>query len=177
MRKEFGKILRESFSREMKGRLTAFKEEKVKSQYLWPGERAFCGKVNESLFCWIVLSPSQKDYDEFTLMVGWSNFGRYPELSLIPSFLSPTPDHVEFSELEYLIRLPQICSGGDSWWVIKPFKPAITIEELQASIAPIDRKDAELLVLPQVDAAFSELLDVGVPYLKKYTDFKLQKGG
>lgn len=168
MRKEFGKILRDSFSRRMKSTIPDFKEEKVKSIYIGPGERAFCKKLDDSLWCWIVLSPSPKDYDEFTLMVGWSTYGRYPELSVIPSFIQPTPDHAEFSEPEYLIRLPQLWSGGDFWWVIKPFKVAQTIEQLKASMASISKQEAELLVLPQVDLAFDKLIESGLPYLQSF---------
>lgn len=168
MRKEFGKTLRDSFSKRMKNTIPDFKEEKVKSIYVDHGERTFCKKIDDSTWCWIVLSPSPKDYDEFTLMVGWSKYGRYPELSAIPSFIEPTSDHAEFAEVEYLIRLPQLWSGGDFWWVIKPFEVALTIEQLQASIAPISKEEADLLVLPQVDLAFDKLIEIGLPYLQRF---------
>jgi hypothetical protein len=79
MRKEYGKVLRQYFSKKMKEKLPEFKEEKIKSMYLWPGERAFSQSFPDSLKCWIVLSPSPKDYDEFTVLIGWSTLGRYPE--------------------------------------------------------------------------------------------------
>lgn len=126
--------------------------------------------MDPALCCWIVLSPSLKDYDEFTVMVGWSKYGRYPETGVIPC-VSPTPDHAEFSETDYLIRLPQLWSGED-FWVVKPFKAALTMDELQASIAPITRQEAETLVLPQVEAAFGKLMDTGLPYLRKYMAFR-----
>lgn len=174
MRKEFGKVLRESFSRQMKSVAPEYTEVKVESQYIWPGERAFRKTMDEQLSCWVVLSPNPKGYDEFTLMLGWSNFGRYPELSAIPSLLSPTPDHSEFAEKEYLIRLPELWSGKD-WWVIK--KPVVTssVLQLQASIAPVSPKAAVDLVLPQVEAAISKLVDIGIPYLNNYIDSKQRK--
>ncbi len=172
MRKEFGKVLRDYFSRKMKSLVPDFAEEKVKSVYIGPGERAFCKKIDDSLYCWIVLSPSAKDYDEFTLMVGWSNRARYPELSPIPSHISPTPDRSEFSESEYLVRLPELFSGKDGWWVIKPFEAPLTIAQLQASLSPVSKQEAQALVIPQVDSAFNRLIETGLPYLKAYVDFK-----
>jgi hypothetical protein len=52
MRKEFGKVLRDSFAKKMKRRIPESAEEKVKSPYIGPGERAFCNKIDASLFCW-----------------------------------------------------------------------------------------------------------------------------
>lgn len=176
MRKEFGKVLRDYFSTRMHSLAPEYAAEKVKSMYLWPGERAFRRRIDDSLHCWIVLSPSAKDYDEFTVMVGWSNHARYPELSVIPSPVSPAPDHAEFSQPEYLIRLPQLWSGED-YWVIKPFRGPLTIKQLQASILPVTKQEAEALVVPQVDSALSRLMETGLPYLKTYIDFKQRQHG
>jgi hypothetical protein len=176
MRKEFGKVLRDSFSQKMKNFIPEFKEEKVKSQYLWPGERAFCKKINDSIFCWIVLSPSPKDYDEFTVLIGWSTLGRYPESNAIASFMNPTRERAEFSHSEFLIRLPQLWTINDFWWVVKPFIAAFITEQLQNSIAPITKQEAEALVIPQVEAAFSKLMDIGIPYLFEFIQFKNNNG-
>jgi len=72
MRKEYGKALRTLFSSEMKRAVSNFEEVKVKSSYFWPGDRAFRWQATGHLHCWIVLSPSKKDYDEFTVLIGWS---------------------------------------------------------------------------------------------------------
>ncbi|NLI48156.1 MAG: hypothetical protein GX414_13705 [Acidobacteria bacterium] len=168
MRKEYGKALRQYFSKQMKERLPEFKEEKVQSVYLWPGQRAFSRPLSGSLKCWIVLSPSPKDFDEFTVLIGWSTLGRYPELSVIPSPQSPSPDRVEFSQPEYLTRLPQLWTRQDEWWVIQEFEPALTVEQMTARMAPIPAPAAEEKVIPRVQESIDKVIEYGLPYLSEF---------
>ncbi|HPB29617.1 MAG TPA: hypothetical protein PLU41_05455 [Acidobacteriota bacterium] len=168
MRKEYGRVLRQYFSKQMKERLPEFREEKVQSVYLWPGQRAFGRSVSGSLKCWIVLSPSPKDYDEFTVLVGWSTLGRYPELTVIPSPILPSPDRGEFRQAEYLTRLPQLWTHKDEWWVIQAFEPAFTVEQMTARLAPIPAPAAEAKVIPRVDDAIDKVIKIGIPYLSEF---------
>ena len=80
MRKEYGKALRILFAVQMKQVVGHFEQVRVESTYFWPGDRAYRWQASDQLHCWIVLSPSKKDYDQFTVLVGWSKQGRYPEL-------------------------------------------------------------------------------------------------
>jgi hypothetical protein len=166
MRKEYGKVLRQYFSKKMKEKLPQFEEEKVKSMYLWPGERAFSQSFPDSLKCWIVLSPSLKDYDEFTVLIGWSTLGRYPEA--VPVAMLPSLDRAEFRQEEYLTRLPGLWTVKDPWWVVQPFEPALTVEQMTAKMAPISAKAAEEKVIPCVDDAINKVLDFGLPYLAEF---------
>lgn len=172
MRKEYGKALRACFAKKMKSSIPEYVEEKVKSRYISPGERGFRKKFNESLHCWIVLAPSLQGYDEFTVMVGWSNFGRYPELRGIPSWIVPSASRAEFAEAEYLTRLPMLHRGRDDWWVVKPFRTFGSVEEIveeiTASMAPVPGMEAEALVQPLVDDAVNKLIKIGLPYLEEY---------
>ncbi len=168
MKKAYGKALRQLFAKRIQAELPEFREVKVKTIYLFPGERAYLWTVSEQLYCWIVLSPSPKDYDEFTLLVGWSKFGRYPELSCIPCMQSPTADHAEFAQDEYLIRLPQLWTDKDKWWVVKAFKMARTTDELLAQIAPISADEAIRQVESKLDDAFEKLQSQGLPYLRMF---------
>ncbi len=167
MRKEYGKALRAEFSSIMKQELPGFEETKVKSIYFWSGDRAFCRKVTDRLHCWIVLSPSKKDYDEFTVLIGWSKLGRYPELSMIPCAQMPTPDHEEFANQEYLTRLPSLWTNQDQWWVVKEFQAPLTMEELAASLEPVPAAKANQAVIPLVRDAVAKLKEFGLPYLEK----------
>ena len=169
MRKEYGKILRNRFLRRMRDLVPEFEEEKVKSIYLAPGERAFSKLNNDGSKCWVVLCPSQKGYDEFTILIGWSVFGRYPELSMIPSNIWPSQDRSEFGQEEYLTRLPQLWTDQDTWWVIESFEPALSVEQIQAKMQPISQEVAEARVVPQVENAISRLIEVGMPYLHLFT--------
>lgn len=104
MRKEYGKALRALFRAEMRRVASHFSETRVDSVFFFPGDRAYCWRATEQLHCWIILSPSKKDYDEFTVLIGWSKKARYPALSLGLDY--PTPERNEFDEDEYLTRLP-----------------------------------------------------------------------
>ena len=172
MRKEYGKILRQSFSKLMKEKLPEFKEEKVHSNYIWPGQRAFSPSISQSIKCWIVLSPSLKDYDEFTVLIGWSTLGRYPELTAIPSNILPSPDRTEFRQAEYLIRLPQLWTEKDAWWVVEKFEQALTVAQMMAKMAPLSAKTAEEKVIPCVEDAVNKVVDVGIPYLSEFMKSK-----
>jgi hypothetical protein len=176
MRKEYGKALRQYFSKKMRETLPDFKEEKVKSVYLWPGQRAFGRTVAGSLTCWIVLSPSLKDYEEFTVLIGWSTLGRYPELSVIPSIQRPSPDRAEFRQPEYLTRLPQLWTHQDEWWVIEAFKPVFTVEEMTARMAPIPAGVAEEKVIPRVEDAIRKVMEFGIPYLSAFVESRAGRG-
>ena len=169
MRKEYGKALRKIFAERMKQELPKFEEVKIKSIYLPGGDRAYRWKASDMLHCWVVSSPSKKDRDEFTVLIGWSKKGRYPELSMVPCFDLPEPDRREFSNEEYLTRLPYLWTKEDKWWVIKEFYVPGSIEELQASLAPVPEIEAKEAVEPLVVDAIDRIKEYGIPYLDDFT--------
>lgn len=134
--------------------------------YSSPGDRAFRWTAEGDLHGWIVLNPSPKDYDEFTVLIGWSRNGRYPELSAIPSFELPTPEHAEFAHEEYLTRLPFLWTRSDRWWVVQRPQVAATVDDLIRSIRPISADDARRAVERHVDDALEKIAAYGVPYLE-----------
>jgi len=166
MRKEFGKSLRSLFGRAMKEKFPLFKEEKVASLNFWPGQRAYRKVVSPSLHLWIVLSPSPKDYDEFTILVGWSRLGRYPELSMIPSFRLPEEGHGEFEEVEYFARLPFLWGREDRWWVIREPLLAFTTEALMKQMEPISPEEAQRFTAPLVEDAVRKIEEHALPYFE-----------
>ncbi|MDM7997000.1 MAG: hypothetical protein QUT30_15120 [Acidobacteriota bacterium] len=171
MRKEYGKVLKRAFSACMKEIAPHFREIKVKSAHFWPGDRAYGWRINENVLCWIVLNPSQKDYDEFTILIGWSSRGRYPELSMVPCPEGPTAERGEFEKEEYLTRLPFLWSNEDKWWVIRQFAAPQSVDDLLAKMAPISDEEAERQVTPVVDDAIKKIAEIGLPYLAEYVAF------
>lgn len=166
MRKEFGKSLRALFCRAMKEKFPLFNEVKVTSLSFQPGQWAFLRIVSQSLHLWIVLAPSPKDYDEFTVLVGWSRLGRYPELSMIPSFRLPEEGQCEFEEVEYFARLPFLRGREDRWWVIREPMLALTTEALMKQMEPIPPEEAQRLTAPLVEDAVRKLQECAVPYFE-----------
>lgn len=176
MRKELGKVLRSTFKSKMGVMLPQFREEKVKSEYFFPGDRAFRHQVGTELALWIVLCPSNKGLDEFTVMVGWSRLARYPELSMVPCILLPSQDRREFEAQEYMTRLPFIMGRGDEWWVIKSFGFS-TLAELLASLEVIPEEKAKDMVMPKVEDAVASIVEFGEPYLAALVEWASSKRG
>jgi len=168
MRKEYGNALRKLFAAQMKQGLPRFGEVKVKSVYAAPGERAYRWIAREPIHCWIVLSPDPKDYDQFHVLIGWSKRARYPELSMIPSGLRPTPDRAEFAQDEYLIRLPDLWTPLDTPWVVREIRALTSVQDLQAGMAPISPDQALKDVAPLVNDAIERLKTYGLPYLEAF---------
>lgn len=80
----------------------------------------------------------------------------------------PSFDRAEFSQEDYITRLPLLWTEKDPWWVIQPFEPALTVEQMTAKMAPISAKAAEEKVIPCVDDAINKVLDFGLPYLSEF---------
>lgn len=177
MRKEYGKALRALFTSEMRRIAPHFEEVKVTSRYFWPGDRAFRCQPTNGLACWTILSPSKKDYDEFTVLIGWSKQGRYPELSMVPCEQLPSPGRDEFAHSEYLTRLPYLVAQEDRWWVIEEFRAPRRVADIEAKLAPIPSSKARRAVTPVVKEAISQLETVGLPYLEEFSRFVEGAGG
>lgn len=171
MRKEYGNVLRRVFTARLKEVAPHFQARHVTSAYCWPGERAYAWHVTANVWCWIVLSPSQKDDDAFTILVGWSTRGRYPEQTILPFRKATSETTGEFAQEEYLTRLPFLWGNEDTWWVVRPFTVASTTQDLHAWIAPIAAAEAEQQVIPVVEDAMNRLVAVGLPYLTRFAHF------
>ena len=180
MRKEYGKALRTLFAQEMLTRLPQFAETKVKSLYLFPGERAFCWSPRKPIYCWIILQPNLKGYESFTVEIGWSRLDRFPELGMRPSFHAPSDDRCEFAEPEYMCRLGNDRLGNDYWWEVEPFRCGITEAEylaiLQEQLKQIPADEAHAKVEPHVLNAFNRLEHSGVPYLEQFAAYCAEHG-
>jgi len=172
MRKEYGKPLRALFTAEMQSRLPQFAATTVKSQYIFPGERAFCWIPRDPIRCWVVVQPNLKGHESFTVEIGWSTMARFPELGMRPSFQSPSDDHAEFAQPEYMCRLGKDRVGDDHWWEVEAFRCGLTEAEclqiLQEQVKPIPADVAVELVRPHVLNAVETLVRLGVPYLELF---------
>lgn len=165
MRKEYGKALRDGFTREMKNRLPDFKPFKGKSDYLFPGERAFTRPADKGLHLWIVCTPDQRGHESFTVDVGWSTRDGFPELSMRPS-CEPTPARDEFRQDEAMTRLAYL-TGDPEWWVIEEIADPISLEALMAQQRKLTAEEAGQRVDPLLKDVFEKIETVGLPYLRE----------
>lgn len=132
-----------------------------RSLYVVLGERAFRKDVTPRLLLWCMLVPNQK-VESFTIEVGWSKLGRYPELSVRPA---PESREEAWGRDEYLLRLGELSHGHDHWWEIEPFRIVTDVDEMMRIMQPIAPHEAQARVAPIVDEAFALLSRHGEPYL------------
>lgn len=174
MRKELGKALKEVFTRSMAAELPRFRETPVKSMYLNPGERVFEWAPGGAKRLFVLLVPHPKGGDQFTVELGWSTLGRFPELGMRPSRLPPMRSE-EFREAEYICRLGEAAGGSDKWWSLeRSAAPAVSVAgalaALQAQVAPLPAAEARALVQEPVAEAMGLLQRSGVPYLEAWLE-------
>jgi hypothetical protein len=174
MRKEYGKALRDTFDRELRAKLPAFEPLKTASKYVFPGERVYHRIPREPIFCLIILVPSRKDTDEFTIEVGWSKQGRFPESGTRPSLVLPNPARTEFEQAEYVCRLSQLWCGQDFWWRVGAtaeldlLNPKDQMAWLMAMTRPVSPEEANAAVRGPVDDAIARITASAVPYLDEF---------
>jgi hypothetical protein len=169
MRREYQAALRELFTDGLACACPQFTLVKKHSALAgFPGERAYCWRISESNSLWLVLIPDGKR-EAFFVEVGWSKKGRFPQLTMRPSWARP-PD--AWSEEEYLCRLGDLSRGNDSGWVVEELRLGATQQEMMAYIAaqtqPISPEVARARVLPRVEEALRELVQYGLPFLSRH---------
>ena len=168
MRKEYSNALRKEFIRKIKENIPQFEEVKLKSYYLWPGERAFRWIPVDGLHCFIILSPNPKGLDEFMIELAWSKRSRFPELSMRPTGI-PTIDHVEFERDEFDVTLSSICPNPEICWSINKndfLQAGATELFISQQLEPVSPSEALLKVRPLVADAIDCLSVFGVPYFE-----------
>ena len=166
MRKEYGKALRARFESLLAEHLPRFGPLGTKSDFLFPGERAYVAKADGAWLV-IVLAPSLKGQNAFHIEIGWSRLLRFPELSMRPSMdIEQTEDRAEFAAEEAMYRLP-LGARIDQRWLIET--ETLDIDRLLADLdARIDAETARSRVHPVVEAAFEELRTNGMAYLAAF---------
>jgi hypothetical protein len=169
MRKEYGVALRELFTESFLDVCPFFvlvKKASISTGV--PGERAFCWRVSETLHMWVIVVPHQKA-EAFTIELGWSRKGRFPQLAMRPS-LVPTSDAGPHDE--YLCRLGDLSRGQDWWWSIEELPLNATQDEIMAYIIAqtklLPPEVARARVTPHVQEAVGEFERFGLPFLRTH---------
>lgn len=133
MRKEYGTVLRELFTDGLAYACPEFNLVKAHSAAAcFPGERAYCWRISESVFLWVVLIPDQKR-EAFFVELGWSRRGRFPQLTALPSGIRPS-DPGLVNEKKYLCRLGELSRGDDVGWLVEELRLDATEEEIMAYV-------------------------------------------
>lgn len=167
MRKEYGLVLRETFSETLAVVCPSFAPVRKPAMLTpVPGERVWRRVVAADRHLWVAVVPDQ-NREAFTIELGWSRLGRFPQLSMRPSLAQPRDAG---SPEEYLCRLGALSRGRDWWWVIEepPLgagKQAL-MAYLLAQTQPVAPAVARARVLPLVQEGVAEFVHHGLPFLR-----------
>jgi len=95
---------------------TAFPILAEKTEYIFPGEKVFIVPTNSpSLAGYFVITPDHHGRNRFSLDIGWSTLGRFPQLPRRP-YGTATESRLEFKLDEFTCRLSTIWGEADFWW-------------------------------------------------------------
>lgn len=172
MRAAVAKAVRGSFERRLKTELPQFR--RLRGNYLPADCRAFEWSVTDAFRLHLLLQLHRSE-ESFTLEVGWSRVGRWPE------YVSP-PVNADAAtvadEMRFRIGLLW-SSNADYWWDLAPRASTIPLEEaLKDYQGFLDRfRDQAPLpevlskVEPMVNDAFRMIREYAIPYLERVAQF------
>ena len=142
------KAIRTSLWKQFTAALPAFPSldlYKEKSVYVWPGELVFRSRqLTPSRTAFVIISPSQKGREQFTVELAWSMNDQFPSLAQRPSGV-PHQNESLLSRPQAAVRLFTLANPTASDW----------IDVNKDSIG-----DA-------VERTVSELRQYGLPYLSR----------
>ena len=170
MRKQYGRALRELFAEGLAHASPEFEAVRKHEPLVGvPGERAFRRAVSPEVVQWLVVVPHQQA-EAFFVEVGWSRLGRFPQLTMRPSFVRPA-DAGPVDEV--LLRLRELAGENDMGWTIEAPPLGGTRDEMLAYMvaqtAPLAPEVARARVAPLVGEALRMWVDVGRPFLGRHT--------
>src|SRR5437667_5313230 len=113
MRKEYGKLVKEAFSENLRKSNSAVTKLKLK---LVRGDTVHViPTTSPSVSGYVILVPDHHGRDEFAIEIGWSTKGQFPELPMRPSGRA-SPARSEFQRDEFISRLCNLWTTKDYWW-------------------------------------------------------------
>ncbi len=169
MRKEYGTAVRALFADALVAACPDFAPVKmVVALAAYPGERPFRWTISTTTHAWIVLVPDLKR-EGFTVEIGWSRLGRFPQLTARPSSARP---HDAGPCAEYLGRLGEVAGGSDRWWILEDLPLDANAEQMMAHLiamtTPIPPDVARARAAPLVGEAVAEIVRSGIPFLRTH---------
>jgi hypothetical protein len=168
MRAALATAVRKAFERKLKDELPQFR--RVEGLAVPDVCRVYEWKVTEPFRLYLMLQLHRQE-DSFTLEIGWSLNGRWPEHSSFPDTL---PDVSSFSEVTFRIGLLWSRSP-DFWWDLAPRPSSVPLEEALKDYEAFvegfkkrpDVSEGLAKVEPLVEDAFARLRQHALPYFKK----------
>jgi len=169
MRKALANAVRMAFEQRLKDELLHFRRV---NGFALPDEcRVYEWKVTE-LFRLFLMLQLHRQEDSFTLEVGWSLHGRWPEDADLPD---APPEVSEKGATRFRIGLLWT-KKADIWWDLAPRPSAVPLEEalknydgfLEGLKRP-DLSEGLAKVDPTVKEAFERIREQALPYFERIT--------
>jgi hypothetical protein len=170
MRREFKRALKEQFGERLAKCDGCFTKMRSRSLYVLPRDIVYTKMTHQENVRLFVIVVVHEERGAFSLEIGWSALGRFPELSSRPAG-RPTPNRIEFSRPEFVCRLADLFGLPGFEWVIAPsFDPHTDdfLRFVKESCEPIPSEEAAARVKSQVEDAIAKLVGFGLPYLDQY---------
>lgn len=166
-----------SMSEKYKKLVTDVLGEKLKEQYpsiakchlkLFRGDVAFSvPTTSEIISGYVVLVRDHHGRDQFTIEIGWSTKGKFPDSLGRPSG-RPTAERVEFQKNEFICRLSKFWSKYDPWWGQRSPRggqSASLTDEGEAKVLQANGLDWQNCAIKHVADAVDQIKKYGIPYL------------
>ena len=168
MRAALATVLRKAFERRLKDELPQFR--RVLNLALPDECRVYEWSVTELFRLYLMLQLHRQE-DSFTIEIGWSLDGHWPE---DPSFPDAPPEVSECREAKFRIGLLW-SRNPDFWWDLAPRPSAVPLEEalkdydafLEGFKKRPDISEGLAKVEPVVGDAFAHLRQHALPYFEK----------
>ncbi|MBK8039294.1 MAG: hypothetical protein IPK22_19495 [Verrucomicrobiaceae bacterium] len=112
MEKNFSKKLKNTFCK----RLTNFELYPERCPYIFSGDVVFVRRHHAGrLLIFVIATPDHHGGNRFTIDLGWSLQGRFPELPRRP-FGSYSGNDSVFDASEFTFRISDVMNKNDFWW-------------------------------------------------------------
>lgn len=166
--KAFNAAVRDLFAAEMVGGAPTYQRQAPGPKpHALPGEIAWAATGQRT---WIILVPSLKGYNEFTVEVGWSLLGRYPELGARPIPVRPDANRSEWSRPEGLLRIVSLDQRYPEWWQLEAEGAADDLlAQAEAATRTLTAAEAARAAAHLVPNAIAAVREVAIPYLTAWT--------
>lgn len=165
MSRAFNKTVVALFSEGMH-RFPSWLPAKAPKIFAFPGgEQTYCWN-NSGGSAWLSLLLSPKGRNEFNVEVGWSQFGRYPELRRRPSHFALADVRFD-ADPEGFVRLNPNGNIKADWWSICRPTDDLAVR-VQHARAPLDAAESLRLALPLVQDALVQVETSGVPFINQF---------
>ena len=157
------------FAEGLARRLPGFEPVKVDAPVVFGGVRVWRWNPVGDFVGFVLLVPNPTGHQTFTIEIGWSGAGRFPEIGMRPSIILGPDDPSPVDVAEGVVRLGDLASRSDLWWSLPD--PAVeqpgSLSALMKSTERVPAKVAAEVAEGPVTEALALLELHGIAFLEE----------